>query len=65
MTAVRKAYPQYSLTAVQVGYDTTRVTFQDAHASTHVPIFGTNCYVVGGGVHIFDYAAEMKDDTTK
>ena len=76
MTEVRKAYSQYSLTAVQVGYDTTRVTFQDietfkeAQASRHVPIFSTNCSVVGGGlppvmVHIFDYPAEMKDDTIK
>ena len=42
----KSAYPQHSLVAVQVGFDTVRVTFEnveifkEAHAHTHVPIFG-------------------------
>ena len=72
---VDEAFSQ-PLIAVQIGFDTIRVTFHDlvsfrtAHAKTHVPSFGINCVVQGGGppltmVHIFDYPAEFSDDPVK
>ena len=72
----KSAYPQHSLVAVQVGFDTVRVTFEnveifkEAHAHTHVPIFGQRCSVLGGGpppvmVHLFDYPAELGDDLVR
>ena len=75
VSEVAKAFSQ-PLIAVQIGFDTIRVTFRDvesfrtAHAKTHVPIFGVNCVVQGGGppltmVHIFDYPAEFSDDPVK
>ena len=75
VSEVVKAFSQ-PLIAVQIGFDTIRVTFRDvesfrtAHAKTHVPIFGINCVVQGGGppltmVHIFDYPAEFSDDPVK
>ena len=75
VSEVVKAFSQ-PLFAVQIGFDTIRVTFRDvesfrtAHAKTHVPIFGINCVVQGGGppltlVHIFDYPAEFSDDPVK
>ena len=54
VSEVVKAFSQ-PLIAVQIGFDTIRVTFRDvesfrtAHAKTHVPIFGINCVVQGGG----------------
>ena len=67
VSEVVKAFSQ-PLIAVQIGFDTIRVTFRDA--KTHVPIFGINCVVQGGGppltmVHIFDYPAEFSDDPVK
>ena len=64
------------LIAVQIGFDTIRVTvldvesFRTAYAKMHVPVFGINCVVQGGGppltmVHIFDYPAEFSDDPVK
>ena len=75
VSEVVKAFSQ-PLIAVHIGFDTIRVTFRDvesfrtAHAKTHVPIFGINCVVQGGGppltmVHIFDYPAEFSDDPVK
>ena len=75
VSEVTKAFSQ-PLIAVQIGFDTIRVTFRDvesfrtAHAKTHVPIFGINCVVQRGGppltmVHIFDYPAEFSDDPVK
>ena len=72
----KSAYPQHSVVAVQVGFDTVRVTFEnvetfkEAHAHAHVPIFGQRCSVLGGGpppvmVHLFDYPAELGDDLVK
>ena len=67
-----KAFPQ-PLAAVQISSDLICVTFCDAdsckaaHINTHVPIFGVNCVIQGGGppltmVDIFDYPAEFSDD---
>ena len=75
VSEVVKAFSQ-PLIAVQIGFDTIRVTFRDvesfrtAHAKTHVPVFGINCVVQGGGppltmVHIFDYPVEFSDDPVK
>ena len=75
VSEVVKAFSQ-PLIAVLIGFDTIRVTFRDvesfqnAHAKTHVPIFGINCVVQGGGppltmVHIFNYSAEFLDDPVK
>ena len=75
VSEVVKAFSKH-LIAVQIGFDTIRVTFREvesfrtAHAKTHVPIFGINCVVQGGGppltmVHIVDYPAEFSDDPVK
>ena len=49
---------------------TWRASGLHTYAKTHVPIFGINCVVQGGGplltmVHIFDYPAEFSDDPVK
>ena len=75
MSEVVTAFSQ-PLIGVKIGFETIRVTFRDvesfwtAHSKTHVPIFGINCVVQGGGppltmVHIFDLPAQFSDDPVK